>query len=116
MEAENQRLIESIKNGEMKSTVSEEFDLEEELSQQINVNLELREQLQEANAQLALSEQQKELQVKEVNNLGEEKAELKLQLLQLQDSSADEIAALNAELVLLKTNLEKQDQSYRAVL
>jgi ribosomal protein L9 len=67
-------------------------------------------------AQMELTKKQAELQTREISNLGEEKAELKLQLLQLQDSSADEIASLGQQLEHANLSLEKKDESYRRVL
>lgn len=59
------------------------------MTNQININLELREQLDSITKEYEEHKQRAQQQTFELNNLGDEKAELKLQLIQLQDSTQE---------------------------
>lgn len=63
----------------------EEFNLEDELANQINVNLELREQLDKFIEEVKSCKDKEQKQVQEINNLEDERAHFKLQLLQNHD-------------------------------
>jgi DNA repair ATPase RecN len=98
------------KEKETEGKGEEEFNMEEMLANQINVNLELREVLEKLAQRLEEMKTASRKQGAEINGLEDEKAELKLRLLQLQDSSNEEMERLKDTVATQQELLERKDQ------
>ena len=109
LEQENKKLIAMVKESDEKGSeltgAEEEFNLEDQLSNQINVNLELRQQLDKFIEEVKVCKEKEKKQVQEIDNLEDERAHSKLQLLQ----NHDEIESLKEKIESLEESLAKKD-------
>ena len=97
-------------------TEAEQFNLEEELATQIDVNLGLREEIDSMNQELDSLKLIDQKNRAEINLLEDDKAELHLKYLQQQDSSNDEIEVLKEKMGYLEESLGKKEENTRQIV